>query len=88
MIWPANATGSRALWIYKDGTDPVAIVQDPVSSADDSTAQEISTQIQLDAGHYVQLLAGQDSTTTLTIAGATIGSPSPVFTVHWIGPGT
>lgn len=74
LVWAANATGFREIYLQK--TQPGAIVtqfgdglQTPSSSA--VYGQEITKQIQLNAGDYVELVAAQNSGGGLGVVQAT-----------------
>ena len=84
VIFAASATGARGLQIRLNGTTTVAIVRTPaVAGGTDSTALTISTDYDLAATDYVELLAYQTSGGSLNaVAG---GNYSPEFMMHRLG---
>ena len=84
--WNSNATGIRELFIRENGTALVAATFIPASALY-TLAQEVTTQVQLNAGDYVELAAYQDSGGALSVFGANAGiAYSPIFAMHWLGP--
>lgn len=84
VIWHPNATGTRVLYITKNGSTDVAYTEVPVNSSGTDTGQQATTQVNLGAGDYVQLRAYQNSGSTIIISG--LSDISPIFAMHWMGP--
>jgi hypothetical protein len=80
-IWAANSAGSRTLQINKNGTG-VAFTQGPTVTGF-TLGQEVTTQVSLNQGDYVELLATQSSGGDLAVDH--LGDFSPVFAMHWLG---
>lgn len=83
--WAASSGGpDRQLFILKNASETeVASDEIPTNSSSADTVQEITTQVNLNAGDYVVL----DATTAagpLTINADS--DYSPMFAMHWVGP--
>ncbi len=84
VFWTISSTGSRAVFIVKNGSVFVAVSQIPVNSASEDTGQEVSTQVNLNAGDYVELTVQQDSGSIQDVSRQI--DMSPIFAMHWLGP--
>lgn len=67
LIWPANATSFRQIYLLKNSVTFVQIIQEP--SAALSMSQQITADIPMNAGDYVELGAGQNTGGTLVLPG-------------------
>lgn len=69
--------------MVENGTNEIAETLTSAASFQ-HTAQEVTTQVRLAAGDYVQLGVFTDSATTLQID--SLDDRSPVFAMDWISP--
>jgi hypothetical protein len=83
VVWPGNSNGARELVIMKDGAPFVGRSSITVNSATDVVEQQVSTQVDLRAGDYVELLARQSSGGALSLLSE---DNEPIFAMHWLGP--
>ena len=68
VSFSANATGIRRVFIYKGGvTTNVGFAQNSSAGASAATNVNISVQIECAAGDYLEVMAWQNSTATLTV---------------------
>lgn len=72
VLWPANGNSYRQLWIMKNNALTFSSVIGP-NQVPTVTSQELSRQIRLTAGDYLELAAGQGTGGILTLP-ATGGS--------------
>ena len=82
VIWHPNSAGTREMEIVKNGTTTVAYAEMPPGSS--SVGQEVTTQLRLAAGDYVELQLFQNSTSTVIVSA--LSDMSPIFAMHWLGP--
>lgn len=71
VCWSPNATGNRVMALYVNGAMvPYAQTQQPASSATNFTITEVSSNIPLALGDYVEAWVGQNSGGALAIVAA------------------
>ena len=83
--WTTNTSGRRILILELNGT--TQIMRDSVSPNNDSgigPEQEVETVYQLAAGDYVEVVAYQDSGSSLAVQ--SYSTASPAFSMDWIAP--
>jgi hypothetical protein len=76
--------GERDLYIVKNGQTAVAQTGIAPSPGTARTVEQVTTQVDLNAGDYVELDAYQGSDDDLTVF--VLSDYSPVFAMHWLGP--
>lgn len=78
IMWPSNSTSFRQLWIVKTTPAGFALIGTEVDPPNASTvvSQSISRPVLLNAGDYVELAAGQNTSGALTLA---IGNANSAF---------
>jgi hypothetical protein len=81
--WTANATGTRRLIIYVNGSTAIASTNNLTSSASVTTRQSVSTLYYLNIGDYVTVNGFQTSGGDLDVVAA--GNYSPEFAAQWVG---
>ena len=87
MTWPTNATGDRAAWLRRGGTDYYAGQWENASTAGGRHMQTVSFMIQMAVDEYVELVAYQKSGDGLTLLASNAGNIDPLeFTAAWIAP--
>lgn len=82
VAWAGNATGVRAASLRVNGTDVIARELVDIDSATTHT-HNVSTEYQLAAGDYVEVVVAQDSGGNLNVTAN--GNYSPEFWIHRIG---
>ena len=82
VAWEGNAVGDRELLILKNGGPFVGRSTVTVTSTA-ALDQQVSAQVNLRAGDYVELLARQSSGGTINLVAE---DNEPVFAMHWLGP--
>ena len=83
--WTNNTSGRRILILELNGT--TQIMRDSVSPNNDSgigPEQSVETVYQLAAGDYVEVIAYQDSGSSLAVQ--SYDKASPAFSMDWIAP--
>ena len=83
--WDSNTSGRRILIIELNGSTQIA--RDAVSPNNTSgfgPEQTVETVYQLAAGDYVEVVAYQDSGSTLSVQA--FGTDSPAFSMDWLAP--
>jgi hypothetical protein len=85
VYWQATPTGRRIVYLTRNANpDPIA-VDDTQSSDSGFVGQELTTQVQLAAGDFVQAEVRQTSGGSLNVIGG--ASFSPEFSMTWLAPG-
>lgn len=82
-VWPSIVTGRRYFALRKNGTSKIK-EGEALSATGFAFAQGVSTDIDLAAGDYVELLAFQNSGGNLALQA--FADHSIVFTMHYVGP--
>jgi hypothetical protein len=83
LVWNGNTTGTRFLGIRKNGTDDLFMVASRIPASADTPEQSVTTLVKLAAGDYVEALASQNSTSSITLDG---GFKRTHMAMHWVGP--
>jgi hypothetical protein len=82
VAWTGNAVGTRELIIMKNGA--AFIGRSSIAANTTSVVeQQVSAQVDLRAGEYVELLARQNSGGQLNVIAE---DNEPMFAMHWLGP--
>jgi len=81
--WAAGS-GYRELTLRKNEGNPIAITSDALTSAQ-AVAQDVTTQVRLQAGDFVEALVYQTSNAPLNVL--KLDDYSPEFTMTWLAPG-
>jgi hypothetical protein len=81
--WVPNTTGVRYLQLASDAVGTVAVQREPGSSTD--LTQEVSTQMRLQAGEYIEAKVLQTSGGPLNVDNTPGWSPR--FSMTWLAPG-
>lgn len=76
----ANATGTRRMWIRKNGVDLNWHISDNNPSGSAASRMNIAGPVQLDASDYVELCVNQGSGGALNVSNS-----DTAFAVYWIG---
>lgn len=85
--WDNNTAGRRLLFFQLNGSNANQLARDSVSPNNSSTfgpEQNVETVYQLAAGDYVQVIAYQDSGSTLSVEYD--GLAGPTFSMIWLAP--
>lgn len=83
LVWNGNTTGTRFLGIRKNGDDDLFMVASRIPASADTPEQSVTTLVKLAQGDYVEALASQNSTASITLDGAYKRNH---MTMHWVGP--
>jgi len=83
VIWDANATGRRGLYVKLNGITWLASHVQPTTSAS-YTEMSVATVYHLAATDYVEAIVFQDSGGNLNALA--VSDDSPVFAMQWLGP--
>jgi hypothetical protein len=79
IVWQFNGSGFRALAIVKNGATTVErSAEPPLPNADET--QQLSSEVQLAAGDYVEAIVDQST-------GGDLGVTPASFTMSWAAPG-
>lgn len=84
VVFAANATGIRAVWIQMNGATRIS-EQDAPSLSANTCSLQVSCDYKLAAGDYVELQVYQSSGGLLSVTSNSNWSPE--FWLHWIGVG-
>jgi hypothetical protein len=82
--WLGSGTGTRALSLRKNGGTYIASTSDLLTSAF-ALSQEVTTQVALQAGDYVEAEAFQDSGSAVSVHKS--DEYTPEFSMTWLAPG-
>ena len=83
VSWSPNGTGVRDLELRKNGTTDI----DFDESALPDQNQEVTTQVRLAAGDYVEALVQQATNPQVTLNIEKFNETSPEFSMTWLAPG-
>ena len=79
--WASNANPGRELSLRRNGGPFVAFTR----TEGDTEQQQVSTQVRLQAGDYIEAWAFQESNVSLNVE--TTSEYSPVLSMTWLAPG-
>ena len=87
LKWSPNTTQSRQLFLRKNGTTEIGIVDSGAEAGVGQVTQESTTQVRLAAGDYVEVVVAQSTNPQVTLSISKIDESSPEFSMTWLAPG-
>jgi hypothetical protein len=80
-------TGDRWLELRKNGSHVIAAAQTEYYNSSESVSQEVTTQVRLGAGDYIQAVVRQSNNSSSPLSIVKHGEYSPEFAMTWLAPG-